>query len=676
MGMLDWIAQHPHLAGIAIFLVSTAESLAVVGLFIPGTVVMFGVGALAGKGILDLWATLAWGAAGAVAGDGLSYWLGYHYRERLREFWPFSRYSALLQKGEEFFLRHGGKSVLLGRFVGPVRPVVPVVAGMLGMPPARFYLVNVLSALGWAPAYILPGVVFGAALSLAAAVSMRLALLTVMLVAILWSVAAGTRLAAAWLKPRREHVLARLNDWAAAPGHPVRKLAAALLDPTRSESGALVVFGGLLIGAALAFMAVLEDMFTRDPLVRADSSVYHLLQGLRTPAGDAVMIALTELGDAEVTLPLIAVVLGWLLWSRSWRAAAYWLATVAFSFGLTLALKAGFQLPRPTFVYEGLSRFAFPSGHAAMSVVIYGFLGVLIGRGASSRARLALASSAILLVSLIAFSRLYLGAHWLSDVLGGLAFGTAWVALLAIAYLRRPAAAAPTRGLAAAALATLVMAGVWHVSARHAADTGRYAPRVETRTMAPLAWWTSGWRSLPAWRVDLEGEYEQPVTFQWAGFPAHLRQVLVERGWREPIPLSPGNWLLWLDMGRPAARLPVLPNSHDGRNEALALIHDVAGAPSQRLVMRLWPTRLQFEGTGQPVWVGTVVRETIAHPLGWFALPHADERYDGPRDVLHKSLDGLSSRLVQRNKAELSAGEDRFWDGKILLAREPGLSLP
>jgi undecaprenyl-diphosphatase len=437
--MLDWVAQHPHLAGIAILLVSAAESLALVGLFIPGTVVMFGVGALAGKGVLDLWATLAWAAAGAVVGDGLSYWLGYRYRERLREFWPFSRYPALLQKGEAFFLQHGGKSVLLGRFVGPVRPVVPVVAGMLGMSPARFYVVNVLSALGWAPAYILPGVAFGAALSLAAAVSMRLALLMVVLVAILWSVAAGTRLAAAWLKPRLEHILARLDYWAAVPGRPARKLAAALLDPTHPESGALALFAGLLIGAAWVFMAVLEDMFTRDPLVRADSSVYHLLQGLRTPAGDAVMIALTELGDAEVTVPLIAAVLGWLLWSRSWRAAAYWLAAVAFGFGLTLALKAGVQLPRPAPVYAGLSRFAFPSGHAAMSVVVYGFLGVLIGRGAAPRARLALASSTILLVSLIAFSRLYLGAHWLSDVLGGLAFGTAWVALLAIAYLRRPA---------------------------------------------------------------------------------------------------------------------------------------------------------------------------------------------------------------------------------------------
>jgi len=674
--VLNWIIQHPHLAGSVIFLISAAESLAVLGLFIPGTVVMFGVGALVGKGMLDLWPTLAWAAAGAVAGDGLSYWLGYRYRDGLREFWPFSRHPSLLQNGEEFVRRHGGKSVLLGRFVGPVRPVVPLVAGMLGMSPIRFYLANVLSALAWAPAHILPGVVFGAVFSLAAAVSMRLALLMAVLVALLWSVVAGTRIAAIWLKPRLKTGLARLSDWRVVPGRPVRNLAVSLFDPARPEAGALTLFAGVLIGASWALMAVLEDIFTHDALVRVDSSVFHLLQGLRTPAGSAVMIALTELGDAAVVLPLIVVVLGWLLWSRSWRAAAYWLAAVTVGAALTLALKAGLHLPRPEPIYAGLARHAFPSGHAAMSVVIYGFLGVLIGQGVSPRARVALASSVILLVSLIAFSRLYLGAHWLSDALGGLAFGTAWVALLAIAYLRRSKNSNRTHGLAATVLATLIVAGVWHVSAQHAADTERYAQRVEVRAVNPFIWWASGWGSLPAWRVDLEGEYEQPITFQWAGSPATLKQVLLAHGWQEPEPLSAGNWLLWFDVKRPAVQLPVLPNSHDGRNEAQTFVHEMAGFSSQRLVLRLWPTRLQLQGSGQLIWLGTVVRETIMHPLGWFALPSADERYDEPRDVLNQSLDGLPSRLTQHSGVVLSTEELHAWDGKVLLAREPRLSLP
>jgi membrane protein DedA with SNARE-associated domain len=145
--LLAFITQHPALAYGAVFLISLSESLALIGLIVPGTVVMFGVGAIVATGILGLKPVLLLAAAGAVAGDGISYWLGRHYQDGLRRIWPFSRYPGMLQNGEAFFRRHGGKSVLFGRFVGPVRPVIPVVAGMLGMGPVHFSVVNVLSAI-------------------------------------------------------------------------------------------------------------------------------------------------------------------------------------------------------------------------------------------------------------------------------------------------------------------------------------------------------------------------------------------------------------------------------------------------------------------------------------------------------------------------------------------------
>ncbi len=156
--ILAFIAQHSGMAYGAIFLVSFSESLALVGLLMPGTVIMFGVGAVVATGSLGLSPVLLLAMAGAVAGDGVSYWLGHRYKERLVNLWPFSRYPEMLNKGEAFFHRHGGKSILFGRFVGPGRPVIPVVAGMLGMGPAHFAVVNVLSAVGWALVYILPGV--------------------------------------------------------------------------------------------------------------------------------------------------------------------------------------------------------------------------------------------------------------------------------------------------------------------------------------------------------------------------------------------------------------------------------------------------------------------------------------------------------------------------------------
>jgi len=163
--ILEIITNHPHISYFLIFLISLSESLAFVGLMVPGTVLMFGIGAVVATGSIALKPTLIAAIAGAITGDGISYWLGHHYQQRLVNVWPFSRYPQMLVKGDAFFRRHGGKSVLFGRFVGPVRPVIPVVAGMLGMGALRFTIVNVFSAIGWAFAYILPGVFFGTSLA-------------------------------------------------------------------------------------------------------------------------------------------------------------------------------------------------------------------------------------------------------------------------------------------------------------------------------------------------------------------------------------------------------------------------------------------------------------------------------------------------------------------------------
>jgi membrane protein DedA with SNARE-associated domain len=156
-----WIVQHAQFAGPAVFFIALAESLAVVGMIVPGVAMMFGAGALVGSGALPFGPICAYAVAGAIAGDGLSFWVGRHYRDRLASLWPFTRYPGMIEHGVAFFRRYGGLSVLFGRFVGPVRAVIPLVAGMLAMPFERFLLVNVISALLWGPAYLLPGMVFG-----------------------------------------------------------------------------------------------------------------------------------------------------------------------------------------------------------------------------------------------------------------------------------------------------------------------------------------------------------------------------------------------------------------------------------------------------------------------------------------------------------------------------------
>lgn len=669
--MIDWIVLHPYWADLAVFLAALAESLAVIGLIIPGALIMFGVGALIATGALDLWITMAWAAAGAVAGDGISYWLGHHYRERLRSLWPFRRYPGLIVRGEAFFQQHGGKSVLLGRFVGPVRPMIPVVAGMLGMPPLRFYAVNLLSALAWAPVYIFPGVLFGASLKLAGAVAARLAAMLAVLVLSLWVAISAIKLLVLWLPPRMDRALSMFQAWAASEPHPgwARKVVVDLLDPAHPASRALLLLAAVLILGAWGFLGVLEDVVTRDPLVRVDNAVYHLLQGFRTPLVDTVMIALTELGDAVVTLTVVTVVALWVIWRRAWAAAAYWLGAAGFAAILVLALKASLRLPRPVPLYDGPYGFGFPSSHATMCLVIYGFLGVLLARELSARGRWLVFSVVVPLIGLIAFSRLYLGAHWLSDVLGGLAFGTAWVALLGIAYLRHPMPVLAARGLASVSLLALLIVGGWHIAAQYPSDTERYAVREPIMMLAEEAWWRDAWQTLPTWRIDMEGEYEQPVTMQWAGSLESLRNALRVQGWQAPLPLSGKNWLLWLDTKRPAMQLPVLPHIHNGRNEALALIRTMANRTDQRLVLRLWPAQAMLRERAQPLWIGTVTLETIHRPLAWFGLPHDSDDYNLPREALRQGLAGVLVREVQHPDISGRWEEPMIWDQRVLLGR-------
>jgi len=162
-GLMAWLGDHSQWLGPAIFLIALIESLAVAGLLVPGVVLLVAVTAMAGSGNLDIFAALTWAFAGAVCGDLLSFALGRVFHQDIKRLAMFRRNPQWIEGGEAFFRRYGILSVIIGRFVGPVRPVIPMVAGMLDMPVLRFVLVNLLSALAWAPVYVLPGYMAGQA---------------------------------------------------------------------------------------------------------------------------------------------------------------------------------------------------------------------------------------------------------------------------------------------------------------------------------------------------------------------------------------------------------------------------------------------------------------------------------------------------------------------------------
>ncbi len=305
--LLAWVTANPTWAHLAVFLVALVESLAVVGLIVPGVIMMLGAGALVATGALQFWPVCLWAVAGAVAGDGLSYWLGRHFQDRLATMWPFSRYPESLDSGVRFFAKYGGKSVAFGRFVGPVRAVIPMVAGMMGMPPGRFLVANVLSAVAWAPAYLLPGIVFGASLELAAEAAVRLVALVLALVVVLWLAAWAVQQLFLLLSPRAGRWVEGLLRWADV--HPrAGEIARALADPGHRDAKTLATLAALLIVATLLFALITGIAVSGAPELRLNQLVRDLGLSLHAPAANHLMAAFSRLADLAVILPLVIAV--------------------------------------------------------------------------------------------------------------------------------------------------------------------------------------------------------------------------------------------------------------------------------------------------------------------------------------------------------------------------------
>src|SRR5690606_5843651 len=131
--VLRWVGEHPLAAGIAIFLIAFADAVVVLGAAVPALPLLFGIGVLVGLGEISGPYAVASAALGALAGDGISYWVGRRLGPGLRGIWPFTRYPQLLARGETLFRRNAVKSILVARYVGPVRPFVPAIAGIARM---------------------------------------------------------------------------------------------------------------------------------------------------------------------------------------------------------------------------------------------------------------------------------------------------------------------------------------------------------------------------------------------------------------------------------------------------------------------------------------------------------------------------------------------------------------
>ncbi|MDP3815951.1 bifunctional DedA family/phosphatase PAP2 family protein [Pseudomonas sp.] len=421
-----WLSANPQWLGLAIFLIACIECLAIAGIIVPGTIILFAVGVLAGNGALTLWETLALAYFGGLLGDALSYTAGRYFHQDIRRLPGLRQHPQWLAAAENYFQRFGVASLLVGRYIGPLRPMLPMVAGMLNMPLGRFIAVSMLAAAGWAIAYMLPG----------------------------WATGAALRLP---LPP---------GFWPQA-GALAAGLALALLV---SAHGSLRgQRHASLLAAGLSLALLIGLMYSWPQLTQLDQGLLALIQEQRSASLDSLMVLVTRLGDFQTQLAAGVLLCLVLLATRQWRMASF--AGMAL-LGTALAndaLKNLFARTRPQVLLEPLDSFSFPSGHSSAAFALCLVLALLAGRGQPPRMRLTWLLLGGLPAAAIAGSRVYLGAHWPSDIIAGAVLAACICALsLTLVQWRSPLSALSARIwwlLLPAILALLGGIAIWHWSA-------------------------------------------------------------------------------------------------------------------------------------------------------------------------------------------------------------------
>jgi membrane protein DedA with SNARE-associated domain len=608
--LLTWTSENPSWAYFVVFLIAFLESVLLVGAILPGVPLLLVIGALVAMDAFGLLPAIAWATAGSIVGGAFSFALGYRYRDALRESWPLSTVPWLVTRGDRFFHRHGTGSVIFGRFMGPVRPILPTIAGMSGMSPARFLVVDIIASMLWAPIFIFIGLILGASMELATEIGSRMVPLLLIIVLGILLLVWGVRWFNGMLVPRIGGAIERLLAWSA--GHrPLRRLSASIADPYHPEFRGLAILTALLTLAA-GLILVLTRLPGRaaDPLAM-DHGISWLFGQLRNPAGDQLMLLLAQAGDWQVWLVTVGFSCLFLLFRRHYAAAWHWLAALVpplvFALGSWLWLR-GFEAA------PGNAVLFLDDG--AISVAVWLFFAAMVAHRSRENRRWLVYSLAAAGLGLMMMARLYLDMQWFSQLLTGVLLALVWIALLGMAYRRHSQRLIPARTLLNMVLPVFFTALAIHWSFNFVSERDRLLSPPPVTRMPFEAWWQGGGQGPDDNLLLRPGSRPQ---IQWHGELDAIRTRLKAAGWREPARLSGQSVAGWLRREPDIADLPVMPVVHDGRNPDLMLIWPRDS--TRQWLLFFWKSGVEIAEDDAPVWLAWLTEQHHATLMGLVHYP-------------------------------------------------------
>lgn len=660
------LQNHPHYAWVAAFFIAFTESLAIIGSIVPGSVTMTAVGALIGAAIIPAGSTIGSAILGALTGDLLSFWFGHHYKSRLRNIWPLNRHPKLLNKGEVFFQRYGILSIIIGRFVGPIRSMIPMIAGMLKFPLPKFILAAVPSASAWAVVYMVPGILIGAvSLELPPHVATKFILYALGLIILIWALI--------WLVIKSTDKLIKVFNnqskklWLTYYQHkPTSSLINYLSNHKKNNDHHQII---RLIGALTCFVlfTILAALVVSKAawLQTINFHIFYLVRSFRTHIADLIFLSISTL-LSTLTIPLTAGVISvYFIYHKLWRTLKYWLILVIASIASVGIFKYILNITRPIGLLHGPTSPSFPSGHTTLTIAIIGFIIVLIGNNNRTPKDRTLTPYWVILslTFTVGFSRLYLGVHWLTDIIGATLLGLGLLLTISVNYYRKDTPNIYPAKLLTVTLASLLVlfstVGIHQIKQKLIT----YQPSWPATTITTSSWWNQQTlNQVPLYRNNRLGKPIQALNIQWYGKLSTIRQQLKTKHWKLLDSQNKLKTIIANLNTKPST--PLLDPLYQGMSPSL-----IATKPYRQslLILHIWPTANSKESHKSQLWLGNLSTSIPHHKT---TNKTKFKGYIGVARPLTASLNPLHWQLIKITKNnQPQALKQLDWNGDLLLIK-------
>lgn len=663
----NYLESNPDHALWFALIVAFLEALPVVGTILPGSVTMTMIGIFAGRGIISVGETVLLTTAGAFLGDYLGYGIGRIFYDKIPNYWPFVTRPHWLENGRKFFKKHGSKSIVLGRFIGPARSTVPMVAGIFGMKSARFAIAAILSALFWSIAYLLPGVVIGAVSLQMTTGSATLFLFSGLLVAIaLWFVFWLGQRCFGWLAAQFDRIT--LRGWKRLSQHHCwQKYTAwlAVVDKPGDASPLKRLLWAVLTITVFVFLLIC--VCQKNSVAGLNQPAFQFMQSLRYPVLDCFFVTVSLIAEPATLMVVTALVSLQYVLQKDWKKLLFWLLGTVAVAGMVGFFKYVVPELRPVGFNQVSHSHAFPSGHSALSTIVFGLLVYWSTLSLSDTWRSAWRVAVLLFLLLVGVSRLYLGAHWLWDVVAGWSLAAAVWLVITMLYrcteFKTKMRAVAWQGWITLAIVATVCGGfsVLHYS-RELYRTTPYWPKHQ---QSKSSWLQQPHQKIPRFLNNRFGHPDVPMNIQWMASVTQIQETLQRMGWH-PVRTawSVSDLLRRLTLKNAEDHLPLLDRKFQGKAPDVVYVKSIAGSLDV-LEMYLWPSGVVIQPENTPVYTGFINRREESEPF--YHVMHKQRLSYQFGQVALRFVKSLDSRFQYRRISGEKDRSQQQWGGDTWL---------